>query len=73
MLRPLNISHRQTKTTFTKLLTPQLHYSHTRREGNKVAHDLAQHAINVSNFLAWIEDVPPQLFSVFQANIASLT
>ena len=36
----------------------QLHYSHVTREGNKVAHNLAQFAIQEPSFLAWMEDVP---------------
>ena len=29
----------------------QLHYSHVRRESNKVAHNLARHVITVSDFI----------------------
>ena len=31
----------------------------TRRGGNRVAHELAQFARNISQDLFWIEDVPP--------------
>ena len=37
----------------------QLRYSHTKREGNKVAHSLARYNINISNFLVWMKDVSP--------------
>ena len=36
-------------------------YSHTKREGNFVAHSLARHAISIIDFLVWIEDVPPHI------------
>ena len=42
----------------------QLLYSHTKREGNSVAHSLARYAIDIPNFSVWMEDVPPQFFHV---------
>ena len=42
----------------------QLLYSHTKREGNVVAHSLTIHAIGILGFLMWIEDVPPQFYFV---------
>ena len=44
----------------------QLLYSHVKREGNKVAHKLAKHALCISDFLVWMEDVPPPIRSVVQ-------
>jgi len=29
----------------------QLHYSHVRREGNKVVHSLARHALEITEFV----------------------
>ena len=43
----------------------KLHYSHTKREDNKIAHKLARHAINVSSFVIWMESIPPNFFDVF--------
>ena len=37
----------------------QLLYSHTRREGNHVAHSLAKYAIRILDFFVWMKDVPP--------------
>ena len=51
----------------------ELHYSHIKREGNIVAHKLAHHAICVSGVVVWMEDVPPLLFPVVSADIASFT
>ena len=42
---------------FTKLL-----YSHGRREGNKLAHSLARHSLNVTNYTVWMENVSPPSF-----------
>ncbi|XP_075666899.1 uncharacterized protein LOC142636504 [Castanea sativa] len=47
----------------------QLRYSHVRRGGSKVAYSLARHALKITNFVAWMEDVPPPLFSVVQDDI----
>ena len=51
----------------------ELDYSHVKREGNIVAHKLASHAICVSDVVVWMENVPPLLFHVSLADIASLT
>ena len=44
---------------FDKLL-----YSHTKRNGNSVAHNLTKYAIGIPDFLVWMEDIPPHRFSV---------
>ncbi|XP_065620311.1 uncharacterized protein LOC136063608 [Quercus suber] len=43
-------------------------FSHTRRSGNAVAHNLAKHARHVLGFKVWIEDVPPHLHYVLIAD-----
>lgn len=50
----------------------KLTYSLTRREGNKVAHSLARLEINFPNCVVWMEDAPPQVCSVIQADLAVL-
>ena len=47
----------------------QLLYFHTKREGNSMAHSLAKYALRIPDFLVWMEDVPPQLHSVLQADL----
>ena len=49
----------------------QLHNSHIRREGNMVAHNLAMYARNFSDFVVWMEDAPPQIYNVAQADFAN--
>ncbi|KAL0002250.1 hypothetical protein SO802_016031 [Lithocarpus litseifolius] len=39
-------------------------FSHIRRLGNAVAHNLAKHARHVAGLKVWMEDVPPHLYSV---------
>ena len=51
----------------------QLLYSHVKREGNKVAHKLARHAFCISDFLVWMEDVPPPIRSVVQDDIVGFS
>ena len=58
---------RMLSQSFQKLL-----YSYTKREGNSVAHSLARYASSILDFLVWMEDVPPCLQSLVQADLASL-
>ena len=51
----------------------QLRYSHAKRESNKVAHSLSRYAITISNFIVWMEFVPPQVASVYQADLFGLS
>ncbi|XP_050259970.1 uncharacterized protein LOC126705055 [Quercus robur] len=41
-----------------------INFSHVRRSGNKIAHNLARHARNVRGLSVWMEDVPPHLIDV---------
>ena len=50
----------------------QLLYSHTKREGNSVTHNLARYANSIPDFLVWMEDVPPCIQSFVQADWAYL-
>ena len=49
-----------------------IQYRHVKRECNKASHNIARHARHVSEFSVWMEDVPPHLFAVIQANSASI-
>ena len=46
-----------------------LSFSHTRRLGNKVAHRLARSACNFSHFHVWMEDIPPDIASVYLSDL----
>ena len=39
----------------------ELSHSHTKREGNKVAHCLARLALTLSDVAVWMEDIPPSV------------
>ena len=39
-------------------------FSHIRRSGNRVAHNLAKHARHVRGLSVWEEDMPPHLYDV---------
>ena len=39
-------------------------FSHIRRSGNRVAHNLAKHARHVRGLSVWVEDMPPHLYDV---------
>ena len=41
------------------------HFSHIRKQGNCVTHNLARH---VSGLLVWMEDVPPHINSILLAD-----
>ena len=47
----------------------QLLYSHTKREGNSVAHNLARYANSIPDFLVWMEDVPPCIQSLDRKSV----
>ena len=47
-----------------------LSYSHTKREGNQVAHDLAKLAVTIPNCVIWMEDVPSNVVNSYQADLA---
>ena len=51
----------------------QLHYSYAKREGNKVTHKLAQHALCISDFIVWMEDVTPLISFVILSDIAGFS
>ena len=42
-------------------------FSHTRRHGNFVTHNLARHANYVTGFMVWMENVLPHLLYVFSS------
>ena len=55
------------------LTFPKLSYCHIKREGNTVAHNLVQLAVNVPNCEIWIEDVPPIVVSCYQVDLAGIS
>ena len=46
----------------------EIHYSHVRRHCNTVAHALARRANSVSHYQVWMEDVPPDITSILEAD-----
>lgn len=49
----------------------KLSYPHTKRDGNKVAHNLVKLATNFSDCVVWMKDAPPSVIPFVQANLAS--
>ncbi|XP_030938458.1 uncharacterized protein LOC115963559 [Quercus lobata] len=50
----------------------EVFYSHTKREGNKVAHCLAKLAVNLAECVIWMEEVPPTIYHLVQVDLALL-
>ena len=50
-----------------------LSYSHTKREGNRVAHDLAKLAMTIPNCVIWMEDIPSEVVNSYQADLAEFS
>ena len=48
-------------------------FSHVRRHCNTVAHLIARRAISFSSLQVWMEDVPPEIVDVLQADFHSLS
>ena len=46
-------------------------YSHVYRQGNNVAHALAKRALREPNLTVWMEDVPPDIHHIVQADLAN--
>ena len=46
-------------------------YSHVYRQGNNVAHALARRALSEPNLTVWMEDVPPDIHHIVQADLAN--
>ena len=54
-------------TKFRRLL-----YSHVKRNGNSVAHNLAKHAICIPDFQVWIKDVPSHIVLFLHLDVSHL-
>ena len=39
-------------------------FTHIRRSGNRVAHNLVKHARHFRGLSVWVEDIPPHLYDV---------
>ncbi|XP_030974640.1 uncharacterized protein LOC115994576 [Quercus lobata] len=50
----------------------KLSYSHIKREGNTIAHNLAQLAVNFPNCVIWMEDAPSDVLSSYPAGLAGI-
>ena len=48
-----------------------IEFSNVLRQKNSAVHNIVRHARHVNEYLVWMEDVPPHLFSVIQADSAS--
>ena len=46
-------------------------YSHVRRQGNCAAHNTARHGRHVSEYMMWMEAIPPHLSTVILADLVS--
>ena len=66
-VEPLILDATHFSSLYTKLL-----YSYCRRDGNKLAHNLARFSIHVTNYSAWMEEVPHNLLSVAKQDVANL-
>ena len=51
----------------------KLSYSHTKREGNIVIHNLTQLAVNFLNCIIWIEDVSCDVMTFYHADLTGFS
>ena len=50
----------------------QVEVQHTRREGNKAAHGLAQYAQHVDDYVTWMEETPTIIESAVASDVNQL-
>ena len=67
-VKPLILDALSQSSSFTKLL-----YSYTKRNGNKLSNSVAQHLINIDDYVMWMENVSLPLLSIVQADISKLS
>ncbi|KAL4595711.1 hypothetical protein ACB092_12G111000 [Castanea dentata] len=46
-----------------------IRFSHVRKDGNSIAHNLARHTCHVIGFSVWMEDVPLHSYVVYQMDL----
>ena len=51
----------------------KLSYSYTKREGNTITHNLAKLAFNFTSCVIWMEDVPLDVMTSYQADLAGVS
>ena len=51
----------------------KLSYSHTKRKGNSITHNLPQLAANIPNCVIWMEDVPSDVLSFYHADLDGIS
>ena len=51
----------------------KLSYSHTKREGNSITHNLPQLAANIPNCVIWMKDVPSDVLSFYHADLDGIS
>ena len=49
-----------------------IRFSHVRKEGNSVAHNLIRHARHVTVFQVWMKDVPSHTVDTYHANLPTI-
>ena len=49
-----------------------IRFSHVRRKGNSVTHNLTRHARHVTSFQVWMEDVPSYIVNTYQADLPTI-
>ena len=67
-VKPLILDALSQSSSFTKLL-----YSYAKRNGNKLSNSVAQHLINIDDYVMWMENVSLPLLSIVQADISKLS
>lgn len=48
-------------------------FSHTKRQGNVLAHVMAQHATNVEDYVVWLEECPGLIENACLHDVLSFT